>query len=806
MNIKLKTYLLFIFYFLFSGYFTAQKVSFVNEFGKRLKNRRVLIITGSKTDTFYTNKLGNIDLKDNKNFNSISFLQNDKTISKSKVEINQNKNLFIVEISSKSLPVFEAEINKNSQLPNTMSELNHQVISSKEVYNSNTSTSAELLLLADEVTIQKSSFAGGSPIIRGFEANRILLMIDGIRMNNAIYRSGHLQNSITVDPFIVENCNIIFGPSAVSYGSDAIGGVIDFKTKDPITFSKNDSSIFKGNYFIRSNSATQEITNHINFNISGKNIASLTSVTHKKFGDVSMGQNRNHGFDEWGKHTFYVESRNLQDTVINNPNPFIQKGVGYDQIDLTNKILFKPTSKSRVIINSQFSKSSNLARFDQLNNYDLNGAPEYSQWDYGPQKRILNSISISTRNRSIFFNEVSAVFSHQYIEESRITRKFNSRIQRNMIEKVNVLGGNIQLSKSLSSSAQLTYGTELYYNSVQSDAYSINLSNFIVSTNNSRYPSGGSNIFCPALYGNYNIKKNRFSIMVGVRYTWNHIYASYGDNSLEFLSGSLEIKKHSINGSFNTIFYPNKNTKFFLDLSTGFRSPNIDDLGKVFIKDEFLTVPNNDLIPEYAYNLSLGLRSQKELNKYKFSFSASSFATLLDNVITKQSFEIDGDNVINYEGSSYELLANQNAKNALVYGASGSLRFNFKKFNFHSSICYTKGEITKSQLSMSHIPPVFGKINFKYSFKKFDLHILNVFNSNKTLESFGDGNTDNPAEATKEGYPKWWIFNTKATYYFKKLIILNMGVYNLFDIHYKTFSSGISAPGRSLMISAKLTF
>ena len=806
MNIKLKTYLLFIFYFLFSGYFTAQKVSFVNEFGKRLKNRRVLIITGSKTDTFYTNKLGNIDLKANKNFNSISFLQNDKTISKSKVEINQNKNLFIVEISSKSLPVFEAEINKNSQLPNTMSELNHQVISSKEVYNSNTSTSAELLLLADEVTIQKSSFAGGSPIIRGFEANRILLMIDGIRMNNAIYRSGHLQNSITVDPFIVENCNIIFGPSAVSYGSDAIGGVIDYKTKDPITFSKNDSSIFKGNYFIRSNSATQEITNHINFNISGKNIASLTSVTHKKFGDVSMGQNRNHGFDEWGKHTFYVESRNLQDTVINNPNPFIQKGVGYDQIDLTNKILFKPTSKSRVIINSQFSKSSNLARFDQLNNYDLNGAPEYSQWDYGPQKRILNSISISTRNRSIFFNEVSAVFSHQYIEESRITRKFNSRIQRNMIEKVNVLGGNIQLSKSLSSSAQLTYGTELYYNSVQSDAYSINLSNFIVSTNNSRYPSGGSNIFCPALYGNYNIKKNRFSIMVGVRYTWNHIYASYGDNSLEFLSGSLEIKKHSINGSFNTIFYPNKNTKFFLDLSTGFRSPNIDDLGKVFIKDEFLTVPNNDLIPEYAYNLSLGLRSQKELNKYKFSFSASSFATLLDNVITKQSFEIEGDNVINYEGSSYELLANQNAKNALVYGASGSLRFNFKKFNFHSSICYTKGEITKSQLSMSHIPPVFGKINFKYSFKKFDLHILNVFNSNKTLESFGDGNTDNPAEATKEGYPKWWIFNTKATYYFKKLIILNMGVYNLFDIHYKTFSSGISAPGRSLMISAKLAF
>ena len=118
------------------------------------------------------------------------------------------------------------------------------------------------------------------------------------------------------------------------------------------------------------------------------------------------------GLMNGGKHSFYVESSNLQDTVINNPNPSIQKGVGYDQIDLTNKILFTPTSKSRVIINSQFSKSSNLARFDQLNNYDLSGAPEYSQWDYGPQKRILNSISISTRNRSVFF-EPTLVFQQK---------------------------------------------------------------------------------------------------------------------------------------------------------------------------------------------------------------------------------------------------------------------------------------------------------------------------------------------------------------------------------------------------------
>ena len=118
--------------------------------------------------------------------------------------------------------------------------------------------------------MQKSQQGGSSPVIRGFEASRVLLVIDGIRMNNAIYRGGHLQNSITVDPFILESCDVIFGPSAVSYGSDAIGGVIHYKTKDPTLLYKNDSSSVSGLYFARVNSATNELSNHINLNLSSK--------------------------------------------------------------------------------------------------------------------------------------------------------------------------------------------------------------------------------------------------------------------------------------------------------------------------------------------------------------------------------------------------------------------------------------------------------------------------------------------------------------------------------------------------------
>ena len=105
-------------------------------------------------------------------------------------------------------------------------------ISSEEIKEIHGTTTADLLEKKGGVSVQRSQLGGGSPNIRGFEANRVLLMIDGVRLNNAIYRSGHLQNIITVDEFILNDIEIVFGPSSVLYGSDAIGGTVHMKTKE----------------------------------------------------------------------------------------------------------------------------------------------------------------------------------------------------------------------------------------------------------------------------------------------------------------------------------------------------------------------------------------------------------------------------------------------------------------------------------------------------------------------------------------------------------------------------------------------
>jgi hemoglobin/transferrin/lactoferrin receptor protein len=444
---------------------------------------------------------------------------------------------------------------------------------------------------------------------------------------------------------------------------------------------------------------------------------------------------------------------------------------------------------------------------DQLNNLTLNNLPEYAQWIYGPQKRLLNSIAFSSSFSSILFDDIRAVFSHQHIQESRVTRRFNSFFQKNSVEKVNVLGSNIQFSKSFGSNSKLDYGMEIYYNSVDSRAYALNLLDSSTSFIDSRYPNGGSRTFFPAIYGSYNLKKNRLSLIGGIRYTWNHASAIFNDNTLDFLSDGFEIKRNSLSGALGTYFYPNETTKIFLDLSTGFRAPNIDDLGKVFIKDQFLTVPNSQLVPEYAYNFSLGISKKIDFKNAQFSFSSSSFLTILDNVITKQSLEINGSSIIYYDSNYYEILANQNSESGIVYGLSGSLSITFlKNLKFHSSLCYTRGIIRKTQVPMSHIPPLFGKLNLNYNFKKFEFQILNNFNAEKINKLFGQGNTDNPLEASPMGYPSWWVINTQVGYQHRGSLNLSLGLYNLLDVHYKVFASGISAPGRSIMASAKLSF
>jgi hemoglobin/transferrin/lactoferrin receptor protein len=149
-----------------------------------------------------------------------------------------------------------------------------QVIGSKELQNMNQTSTADVLANSGNVMVQKSQLGGGSPIIRGFETNKVLIVVDGIRMNNAIYRGGHLQNVITLDNSIMDRVEIVFGPGSVVYGSDALGGVMSFTTKNPL-LSSSGKAVVKANAYTRYMSAVSGYAAHANISVGGKKIGSL---------------------------------------------------------------------------------------------------------------------------------------------------------------------------------------------------------------------------------------------------------------------------------------------------------------------------------------------------------------------------------------------------------------------------------------------------------------------------------------------------------------------------------------------------
>ena len=143
--------------------------------------------------------------------------------------------LLNVELVPTTFEIEEVVVQSNAEVSGALtmasvSHLDRMAVKSPVV---TVETTGDLLQNSGQVHLQMSQQGGISPVLRGFEANRVLLVVDGVRMNNAIYRSGHLQNAGTLDPFAIAQTQVVMGPSSVMYGSDALGGVVHFLTRRP---------------------------------------------------------------------------------------------------------------------------------------------------------------------------------------------------------------------------------------------------------------------------------------------------------------------------------------------------------------------------------------------------------------------------------------------------------------------------------------------------------------------------------------------------------------------------------------------
>ncbi|MDB5192639.1 MAG: hypothetical protein JWQ96_2202 [Segetibacter sp.] len=686
-----------------------------------------------------------------------------------------------------------------------------RTINQRDFKKLNLSNTANLLESSGLAFVQKSQQGGGSPIIRGFEASRVLLMVDGIRMNNAIYRAGHLQNIITVDPNILQRMEILYGPSSTLYGSDALGGVVNMFTKNPVFATGRDTTAT--NAAVRYSSAIDEKMGHADFMYGGKNWGSFTSVTYTDFGDLVTGKHRDDKYASFGLFPYYVQRINGADSAIQNPDQNKMVGSGYTQWDVLQKFLFKGGNNTTHSVNIQLSGSSNLPRFDRLTEL-ANGLPRYGDWYYGPQKRYVGSYKLEKVNMKAFFQEARIIASFQNIEESRFDRRFKQAIRNERIEKANVGGLTIDARRRMNDHEFVT-GADVQLNFINSTARGYNVNNGSISKITTRYPDGDNQMHYAAVYGQHTWKiTDKLTLNDGLRLNFTGLKSTFNDTSLLHLPFT-DAKQNNlaVSGNVGLVFSPDDQFKIATVFSTGFRAPNIDDLTKVFdTRSGAVVVPNAGLKPEYTYNAELNLVKYFPVhgNDFGARIGGSIFYTWFSNAIVTDRFTFNGRDSIIYQGVNSAVFASQNKAKANLFGYSiyGGINM-LPALELNGTVTYTEGQYineTGAEFPLDHIPPVFGRVGLKYEKNRLYAEAYTLFNGWKRIEDYNPSGEDNPQYATAEGMPSWYTLNARFNYNLHDKLVLQLAVENIADQQYRTFASGISAPGRNFIVGLKAGF
>ncbi len=676
-------------------------------------------------------------------------------------------------------------------------------INANEIEFYNPQTTADMLGSSNEVFIQKSQLGGGSPMIRGFAANSILIVVDGVRMNNAIFRSGNLQNIIVIDPNIIDETEVIFGPGSIMYGSDALGGVMDFHTKR-IKLAQDTGYLLGTNALVRYSSADNEITGHFNFSYSEKNWGSLTSVSYSKFDDLKMGSV---GHPEYQRFNF-VEREEDEDKMVKNDNPDIQKFSGYNQMNFLQKFRYEVSKKVDLALTLQYSTTSNIPRYDRLIQYKNDTTLKYAEWYYGPQSWGMANLIVNLKNDHGIYDEARIILGYQDVQESRYDRKFGNDTRRERIEDLNIYTLNLDLTKNLSEKNTLYYGAEAFYNKVKSTANIVDIVTDSIEPTATRYPDGGSNYSSASAYADFKSEiSNKVTLLIGARYSYVWMNSQFDNKSFyPFPYDEIELNTGALNGSLGIVYRPAKMLNITTNLSSGFRAPNIDDISKVFDSEPGnVIVPNPGLNPEYAYNADLGLT---------FSFSENArlnitgFYTYLIDAMVRSDFKLNGQDSIIYDGEMSKVQALVNTGKAWIYGGSFGFEANIiKSLGFKTSLTYMKGEDDLGS-PVRHVSPLFGNAGVTYKAKNVRLEFYVNYNGEISYNNLPLSERDKPymyaTDSNGSPYsPSWYTLNFIGYYQINKYLQVNFGIENILDHRYRPYSSGIVSPGRNFIIALR---
>ncbi len=619
------------------------------------------------------------------------------------------------------------------------------VLGQKVLQDFGTRTTPEALMLVNGVFVQKTNHGGGSPFLRGLTGNQTLLLIDGIRLNNSTFRYGPNQYVNTIDPYSIQKIEVAKGTGSVQYGSDALGGVIQVFTKEPVFSSEKH---WRGKATGKYMSGNMEKTVRGEAAYSAQGFAAQIGATYRHFGDLVGGGTTGR-----------------------------QSPSGYKELALDVKTKFLLQSHLQLTLAHQFLRQQDVPVFHKLRleNYALN--------EMSPQQRVLTYAKLNWSSGNSLFRDINIIASLQNSLEQRNSRKSNSSEWRRERDRNNTFGLTADVFSSIRSWWTANSGLELYQDKVHSTREDIHTGTDSKTINRGLYPDGSD-------YGNYSVfslhhfQLDRFNVEAGLRY--NAFFIHITDTSL----GKVNIQPSALVYNLAVQYRFGNLHNFYAAWNTGYRAPNIDDMGTLGIVDFRYEVPTSGLKPERSKQVEAGYKFHSD----NVSATVAAYYMHLDNLITR--IKVEGEMI-----NGYPVYQKENVEEAYIKGAEAEVNWKVaKNWLVRSAVSYTYGQNLTKNEPMRRIPPLNGSALIKYNNQNWFGAFECLYANKQHRLAQGDKDDNRIPEG---GTPGWQVMNL-YTGYESGVVKLNLGLQNLLDRDYRTHGSGINGVGRSVWLSCSV--
>ena len=633
------------------------------------------------------------------------------------------------------------------QISNLKTPYSVSVFQQKDIEKLASRATPDMLSNIPGVFIQKTNLGGGSAFVRGLTGNQTLLIIDGIRFNNSTFRYGPNQYLNNIDPSIISKIELLKGSGSVQYGSDALTGVVNFFTLQPeFTAQKT----FGGQLSARVATEGMELSEQLKMTYTSENTGIVFVGANKQFGDIvrggGLGLQRPTGYNEWD---FFGKIRQQLSKT------WILEG------------LIQTTQQSQVPV---FHKI-------QLENFKIN---EMDLQKY--QRSYLKAIG---QYENPLFKKIEFSVSQQTSIEQRKLQKNTSTTLRAERDEINTMGILADVQSQFSSTWSAHSGIDYFNDRINSTREDINLTNNSIKALRGLYPNNAGYQY-QSVYSIHHLDLDAWQIETGLRFHQN--VASLPDTTL----GLTKVKSSALVYSLGVARAISQGISIYANTSSGFRAPNMDDLGSLGIVDFRYELPAFDLKPEYSQNYEVGIK----ISKAKFFQELTLFQTELENLITR----IKTSQFI----QAYPVYEKRNVDKAFLRGGEWSGRYDLSNsVSAKANISYVYGQSVTLNEPMRRIPPLHGGFSLSYARKNLFLNSELLFAATQDRLSAGDkaDNRMNPL-----GTPGWAIVNVQANYLFNSHFSVSLQAQNLGDVDYRMHGSGINGVGRSLWGQIHLKF